>query len=70
MGRVSDLRVGSYSRSTALGSPLHGLGELHLDAVDAVHRVDEEDEDEDEGNLEAMLNLADGLVFGDETGCC
>jgi hypothetical protein len=28
-----------------------GLRELELDAVDAIHAVDEEDEDEYEGNL-------------------
>ena len=34
---------------------LVGLGELDLDSVDAVYAVDEEDQDEDERDLHAIL---------------
>ena len=34
---------------------IFSLRELDLDAVDAIHTVDEEDEDEDERNLQAIL---------------
>lgn len=36
---------------------LVGLGKLDLDAVDAVHTIDEEDQDEDERNLHPILDF-------------
>lgn len=52
-----------YVRS---GVALACLCELNLDTVDAVDRIDEENQDEDEGNLETILELCDDGVLGDE----
>lgn len=46
---------------------LGGLGQLNLHPVDAVDAVNEEDENEDEGNLQTVLELRDEGVLGDET---
>lgn len=40
--------------------------ELDLDAVDTVDAVDEENQDEDEGDLQPVLQLRDEGVLGDE----
>jgi len=44
-----------------------GLCKLDLHAVDSVHAVDEENEDEDEGDLQAVLQLRDDGVFAYES---
>jgi len=45
---------------------LVGLGELDLDSIDAVHAIDEEDKDEDEGNLHSILDFCDEWGLRDE----
>lgn len=42
------------------------LRKLHLYAVDAVHTVDEQNEDEDKGDLQPILKLCYYGAFGDE----
>lgn len=42
------------------------LGELDLDTVDAVDRIDEENQDEYEGNLETILKLCDDGILRNE----
>lgn len=43
-----------------------GLRQLNLNAVDTIDAVDEQDQDEDEGDLQAVLEFGDQWVFGDE----
>lgn len=45
---------------------LTGLGQLDLHSVDAVDGVDEQNQDEYEGDFEAILELCDDRVLGDE----
>lgn len=44
-----------------------GLRQLNLHAVHSVHAVDEENGDEDEGDLQAVLQLRDERVFAYES---
>jgi hypothetical protein len=54
-----------YVPSTLLGLVGSG-GELELDTVDAVHAINKENQNEDEGNLHPVLNLGDNGVLGNE----
>lgn len=44
-----------------------GLCKLDLPAVDSVHAVDEENEDEDEGDLQTILQLRDERILAYES---
>ena len=55
---------GEFLRSSATLE--FGLRQLELNAVDAVHAIDEEDQDEDEGDLQAVLEFCYYGRFGDE----
>lgn len=47
---------------------LTGLRELDLDPIDTIDGVDEQDQDEDEGDLETVLELRNDWILRDEPG--
>ena len=51
----------------SLGGVLRGSDKLNLHAVDSVHAVDEQNEDEDECDFHPVLDLRDNGVLGDES---
>lgn len=46
---------------------LTGLRQFNLHPIDTVDAVDEENQDEDEGDLQAVLELRDDGILGDKT---
>src|SRR5687767_4843549 len=67
---VSSLRcdgvTGEGGNVRSFSRVLGGGHEFDLDAVDSVHAVDEEDEDEDECDFHPVLYLRHDLILRDE----
>jgi hypothetical protein len=59
--------LGQCMRDVRRGACVFGGGrQLDLDAVDAVDAINEEDQDEDKGDLQPVLDLGHNGVLGDE----
>lgn len=72
-GAVNEISLLSRAKSQgrlenlpAFSLALTSRGKLELNTVNTIHAVDEENENEDEGNLHAILNFGDEGVLRDE----